>query len=482
VRTGREIAYVENLIEPLVGFDGEKTSVKPLLAESWKTSLDGSVWTFQLRRNVKFHDGSLFKADALQYALDRINAIKQSPAFPLLRDKVKSFKVIDDFTVQFSVNKSGPPFLQLLTMVLIVSPTAGKKNDRGDVAQAYFRDHPVGTGPYKLQKWDKGNLHLLVRNPDYWGGWRDDQYTAVIYQIIPEANTQQLMLERGDLDIAQRFPPENLPALGRNPNITVQQSPGFRVLLMRMNMIAGPTKDVRVRRALAHAFDYDNYLKAVTSIVGSPTGPVPAAMMRGWVPENLPKFDLDRAKALLAEAGVPPGTVFHVFVAAGVGHQTAAAQVLQANLKRIGYDVKIDVREFSGWSQEIVNWIEKENSDPAKKPSDLFNLIVPPRLPNAWAYLWFNYHSEAIRGAGRNWYQYKTPQVDNLIDRGSEQVDASKSQDLFRQAIRRIVDDQPDIFYGNELRISVSRKSVKGYQFHPAWFPEMHFYPLRRGQ
>jgi ABC-type transport system substrate-binding protein len=249
-----------------------------------------------------------------------------------------------------------------------------------------------------------------------------------------------------------------------------------------MNMVAGLTKDVRVRKALASAFDYDGYVKAENGVVGRATGPIPPAMMRGWVPDNLPKSDLNRAKALLTEASVPAGTSFHVFVAKGDDDQVTAAQVLQASLSKIGYDVKIDIREFSDWSQAVVNWIEKEGSNPAKAPSDIFNLVVPPRIPNAWAYLWFNYHSGATRGAGRNWYQYTIPAIDRLIDEGSAQVDEGKRLELFKQAARRIVEDQPDIFFGNEQRISVRRKSVNGFEFHPAWFPEIHFYALRRGR
>ncbi len=480
-RTGAEIAYFENMMEPLVSFDAEKGTVTPLLAESWSNT-DGTVWTLKLRRNVKFHDGGLFKADAVQYALERINAIKQSPAFSLLQDKVKSFKVIDDYTVQFTVNKSGPSFLQLLTMVLVVSPTAGKKNDQRDVAQAYFRDNPIGTGPYKLSRWDKGSLQVLVRNPDYWRGWDGEHYTGVIYEIIPEANTQQLLLERGDLDIAMTVPSESLPALKKNPEITVQEEPGIRTWIMRMNMVAGPTQDVRVRKALAQAFDYDAYLKAQAGNVSLPTGPIPKPMMGGWVPENLPKHDLDRAKALLTEVGIAPGTAFHVLVAREVVTvQGPATEILQANLRKIGYDVKIDVRSASVWFQEIVNWIEKENSDPAKAPSNIFHLLVPPRLPDPWAYLWFNYHSEAIRGAGRNWYQYRVPAIDNLIDRSSEQTDNTRRLETFKQAVRRIVDDQPDIWFANDVRIYVRRKSVGGFQVHPVWAEGVHFYPLKPG-
>ena len=481
IRTGREIAIMENFMEPLVAYDGETTNFRPMLAQNWNVSPDGTVWTFRLRRNVKFHDGTVFKADAVQYALDRINGIKQSPAYPLLQNKVKSFKVLDDYTVQFTVNKGGASVLDLMTMVLMVSPAAGKAHDNSDLAQAYFRSHPIGTGPYKLDSWDKGSKMVLAKFPDYWGGWQSNQYTEVIDQIIPDPSTQQLMLQRGDLDIAGYFPVGSLPALRRDPNIVVQETTGFRIKLMRMNNVAGLTKDARVRKALALAFDYDGYVKTENGVVGPPTGPIPAAMMKGWIPDNLPKFDLAQAKALLTAAQVPQGTSFHVFVAKGDDAQLNAAQVLQASLAKIGYDLKIDVQEFSDWSQAIVNWVEKDSSNPAKSPSDMFNLVVPPRIPNAWAYLWFNYDSGAVRGAGRNWYQYQVPAVDNLIDAASAQTDPAKALDMFKQAARRIVEDQPDIFYGNEQRISVRRASVKNYQFHPAWFPEMHFYPLRHG-
>ena len=126
IRTGREIAIMENFMEPLVAYDGETTNFRPMLAQNWNVSPDGTVWTFRLRRNVKFHDGTVFKADAVQYALDRINGIKQSPAYPLLQNKVKSFKVLDDYTVQFTVNKGGASVLDLMTMVLMVSRPPGR--------------------------------------------------------------------------------------------------------------------------------------------------------------------------------------------------------------------------------------------------------------------------------------------------------------------------------------------------------------------
>lgn len=482
VRTAREIAHLENIMEPLVGFEGETVNSKPLLAERWAVSPDGALWTLNLRKNVKFHDGTIFKAVAVKYAFDRINAIKQSPAYTLLRGKVKELRIVDDYTVQFSVNRGGPPFLQLLTMVLIVSPTAGKANDKGDNATAYFKTNPIGTGPYKLTRWDRGSRQTLEKFDGYWGGWEGAHYTRIIYQIIPEASTQQLMLERGDLDIAQRFPNDSLPKLKQNKDITVQESHGFRVALLRLNVAAGPTKDVRVRKALAHAMDYEGLLKAQTGILGPNSGPVPSIMMGGWAPENLAKYDLNKAATLFKEAGLPTGTKFRIFVTKGFDHLAAGAQILQAGLKKLGYDLEINVVEWSEWSGRVVNWIEKEKSDPSKSPTEMFTLVVPPRLPDAWPYLWFSYNTEAARGAGRNWGQYSVNEVDQLMAKGAETGDLAQRLEIWKQVCRRIVNDQPDLFLGNELRVAVRRADVQHFVFHPAWFPEMHFYPLRPGK
>jgi peptide/nickel transport system substrate-binding protein len=479
LRTGRPIAIMENMMEPLVGFDGESVDPRPLLSESWESTDDGLVWTMHLRQGVAFHDGSAFTADSVAYSFERINYYGQSPAAPLIEDKIVEIETIDDFTMEFTVNPGAAPFLQLLTMILIVSREAGEENDDGDMAQSFFRDNPIGTGPYVMSEWERGSAMTLTKFDDYWGGWESGQFTRVVNQVIPEASTQLLMLERGDLDIALRFPTENLPALRENPEITVDETEGFRVLLLRMNMVAGHTQDVRVRRAISHCLDYDGVVAAQPGFMGPRTGPIPPEMMDGWIPDGMPEFDLDEAARLFNEAEVPDGTTFSVFVADGADHQLTSAQILQAGLQAVGHDLEINVLQFADWSQRIVNWIEEQDSDPEQAPSDMFNLVVPPRIPEGWGMLWFNFHSDATRGAGRNWYQYSNTEVDALIDQGSQLTDQAERNELWKQAVEMIVEDVPDVFLGNELRVSVRRSHVEGYEFHPAWFPEVHFYPLR---
>jgi len=468
-----------NIYEPLVGLKRDTYELEPVLAESWDVSPDQLTYTFHLRKDVKFHDGTPFNAEAAKVSLERQLATKKGSYWVL--SYLKEITVVDEYTVKVVIEAGGPPFLKGLTMVFMVSPTAVKEHEKdGDLAQNWLSSNVAGTGPYILTDWARGDRMVLEQFPDYWQGWDGQHFARVILLVIPEAGTQQLMLEQGEVDIAEKTPLEAIENLSKNPDISIYQSSGVRVLYLRFNCAAGPTADAKVRQALAYAFDYEGFRQATGGFFQPSDGPVPAQFMGGWKPE-IPYFnnDLEKSKQLFEEAGIQPGTVFDCYWVSGTPEQQLAAQILQAGLVEIGFNLNIIEQEWAPLSKGLVEW--GATKDPATaKP--MFFLWTPPRIPDAYAYLWYMYHTEASGGRGRNLMYYSNPEVDELINKGALAIDEQEKLEYYKQAVEIIVGDSPDIFIGPKDRVYAVRSSVKGFYIHPTWYPAWHLYPMYRGE
>jgi ABC-type transport system substrate-binding protein len=285
------------------------------------------------------------------------------------------------------------------------------------------------------------------------------------------------MLEQGEVDIAEKVPIEAVEALGQDPNIDIYRTSGVRVLYLRFNGAAGPTADVRVRQALSYAFDYDGYREATGGFFQPSDGPVPADFMGGWKPEIPYTYDLDKAKALFEEAGIPEGTVFDCYWTAGTPEQRLGGQFLQAGLSQIGLDLNLIEMEWAPMSKSMVEW--GATKDPATA-MQMFFLWTPPRIPDAYAYLWYMYHTDASGGRGRNLMYYSNPKVDELIDAGALASDETAKMDAYKEAVNIIVDEAADVFIGPKDRVYTVRADVGGFYIHPTWYPAWHLYDYYR--
>jgi len=465
-----------NVYEPLLGLKRDTFELEPVLAESWTVSSDQLTFTFKLRKGVKFQDGTPFNAEAAKFSLERQLALKKGSYWAL--GYMKEIKVVDESTLQISINPGGPPFLQALTIVFMVSPKAVRDNEKsGDQAQAWLAANVAGTGPFVVRQWTRGDRMILERFADYWQGWSGKHFERVVLLVIPEAGTQQLMLEQGEVDLAEKFPNEALDAFAKNKNLTIYRAPGVRVLYMRINSAAGLTADLKVRQALAYAFDYAGFRQASGGTFTPSDGPVPAQFMGGWKPEIPYKYDLEKAKSLLAEANVKPGTVFDLYWTAGTPEQQLAAQIMQAGLSKIGYNANIVEQEFAPLSKSLADWGASKDPKTAKH---VFYLWTPPRIADAYSYLWYMYHSKASGGLGRNLMYYSNPKVDELIDKGALATTEADKLKYYREATEIIVKESPDVFVGTKDRIYAMSTSVKGFYIHPTWYPAWHLYPLYR--
>src|SRR6185503_8118786 len=205
------------IFETLVGTANDSTDVVPGLAESWTTSNDGLVWTFKLRRNVRFHDGTPLDAAAVKFTFDRVI----DPAHPHAKSgkwsfvagylaSVKSVEVVDPLTVRLTLKYPTSSLLALLALpnCAIVSPTAFAK------APADFNAQPVGSGRYRFEKWEPGTRLVLRRNEDYWGP--KGKPAVLVYRGIPEPNTRVTELLTGGVDLILPIPPDFVGRLEKN--------------------------------------------------------------------------------------------------------------------------------------------------------------------------------------------------------------------------------------------------------------------------
>ena len=172
--------------------------------------------------------------------------------------------------VVFHLDKPNNAFLAGLRFLLIVSPKAVHDNDKGgDNAEGWLRDHTAGTGPYTLEKWEPNIIHVARKNPGYWRGWPAGKFTTLNLRHIYEPETQRLMIEKGELDIAENVTKDSLAALKRNAALTVYEKAGTTLMVTFLNTQAGPTKDLRVRQALHHLWNQEAFQRH--------RGPLPAA-------------------------------------------------------------------------------------------------------------------------------------------------------------------------------------------------------------
>lgn len=480
VASSRAVPLLENIYEPLAGLQDESLEISPVLAESWEVSEDGTVFTFRLRDGVTFHDGAELDAEAVKLNFDRLVEIQKGPYWAL--GYLEEVTVIDDLTVQMTIRPGGPPFIQAVSMVSIISPRAIEEHmDEGEFAQDYLAQNTAGTGPYEIAQNIRGDRLVLESFDGYWGGWEGEHFDRAVMLIVPEMSSAQLMLERGEVDIAERVPPEALPALRDNPDIDViETNDGVRVLYLMLNYQAGPTADRRVRLALNYAFDQATFLEATGGSFVESDGPVPAALLGGYEPEiPYDMFDLDRARELFEEAGALDSTI-DIYYTTGDQTQELAAQILQANLAQIGVTANVIVQDFPALLRELAAWGESEMSadDPNFHMSNL--LYTPPRMPDAYAYLWYMYHSEAQGGRGRNQNFYENPAVDELIEQGALANDPEARLAAYRDAVDIIVEDVPQVFVGTARKIYPVRADIGGFYVHPTWYPAVRVYPLFR--
>jgi peptide/nickel transport system substrate-binding protein len=216
----------------VVGGKGS-TEVEPMVAESWSVSPDGKVWTFKIRKGIKFDDGTSLDAKAVKFAFERTLKIGKGPADNI--GAIDSMRVKDDYTLEVTLKNPYGPFLQTLATdaACIVNPRIMKYEKDGDLAQGWLSQHTDGSGPFILVDWKRGERAVLEAKPNYWGG--APKIKKVIIRFMSESADRRMALERGDIDIAESILVDQIPALEKNPDLVVNKYPAQLVEYVYLN-------------------------------------------------------------------------------------------------------------------------------------------------------------------------------------------------------------------------------------------------------
>ena len=247
------------VLEPLVFFDDQNT-LQPLLATSWEVSDDGLTYTFQLRKGVKFHDGTDFNAQAMKYVFDRsMGKIgeKKNRYISLIRP-LEQADAVGEHTLRLKLKTRLAPFLNSMvhTGFAALSPTAIEKMGAG------FGKAPVGTGPFKITAWEKGQRIELSKNTNYWQSGRP-YLDKIEYRILPDAQTRVAALKAGEVDFVILLPENLYSNVANTAGLKVVKTQTLRTIFFRFNPTIPPFDDINVRKAFVHSIDNKAILGSV---------------------------------------------------------------------------------------------------------------------------------------------------------------------------------------------------------------------------
>ncbi len=455
------------------------TETKPWLAQKISTNADKSVWTFTLRPNVKYSDGTAFDGNALKAAYSRTITAQLGAGSTLssfITDPAKQIVVKDPGTVIMDLGTSVPRFDLLLASQYgtgIVNPNV--KTQGKDQGHTYLQSHSAGTGAYMVQSVSPGDQIVMTRNPNYWGGWNGSHFKKIIIRQVPENSSRRQGMESGDFDIAFPSTPQDTQALRSAPGIIVGNQ---KVLGMDYVILGqyGPLASPQARQAVNLLFPIDQYVSSVMKgTIARPRSVLADQVLYAAPGTYSPTVNVAKAKSLLQQAGVAPGTQLTYEFYTGQGDQ--AGLLLQSQLQLVGLKVKIVEKAYPAFVDDISKF------KPVAQRPDMAYWFWWPEYNNPSDFAFPILSSDATPKQGLfNGGYYENTSVNDAINKGFTDPSNSKLlTQLWRQAQTVMgKEDPPWIPLGQIIDTSYLRSDLKGYVANPVYVQSYDFYALSR--
>ena len=444
----------------LLKYEPNNKVVVPHLARSYVKLDSGMRYRFVLNKNVKFHNGNIMTSSDVKYSFDRLLTLNDGVG-QLISD-VKLINIIDDHTFDIVLKRPTTGFVYMLPQIMIINSKEAKKNEiNGDWAQKYLEDHDLGSGPYQL------SLHLaeqrseFVKFDEYWKGWRKGSIDGVVFLWIKDSSTQRLMIEKGDLDIMMEPVMIELEELKKNDDLKILSDSSAVVFSIDLRVIRKPLDDINVRKALAHAIDYDYHLNVALAGYGKRAkGPLGSQLKYFNDELKLVEFNMNKAKEYLKKAGYPNGG-FNLKLVYQSAHfeLQRALEMIQQNWGMLGIKVEPVNTDWMG------QYEMQKNKD---ADVDVFLGYLWPNAAETDVALRPYFHTDFKGTYGENASYWSNVKVDNLLDAGLVEQDVSKREIYYKKAQAEIVKHQPSIFVSESPYVIVANKKVNGYEYNPA--------------
>lgn len=424
--------------------------IEPSLALSWSTSDDGLQWTFNLRPDVKFHDGTNLTAHDVKASFERIlNPDTGSPRRSVLI-AIREVEVKDDLTVVLHTNYPTGALPQQLAhpAAAVISKAA---------LEAYGKElgrNPVGSGPFKLKEWKIGEEIVLERFENYYAG--APMVQTVYFRVVPEDSVRAMLLQAGQADIALWLPVSEVQRLSADPNIKTLEVVSVMTHYYALNCTKPMLNDVRVRQALNYALDVDLIVDHILEGQGEVADAPLSKLTWGYSSTKKYPYDLEKAKALLAEAGYPNGIELELWHT--VGRYLMDVQInenVQAQWAKAGINVKLRQWEFQALMEAVKEGVH-----------DMVYLGWSPSTGDADQALYATLHgSQWVPQSNRALYKNDT--VDKLMDDARVEIDPVVRADLYRQAIAIITEECPWVFMFWPKQVLMYRSNIDGLVLMP---------------
>lgn len=437
-----------NIYDQLVRVAPNAEAVEPDLATSWDVSADGKTYTFHLRPGVTFSDGTPVKASDVKFSVQRAATDKAS-LWGFLFPKM-DISTPDDATVVIKLDSAWAPLLaDLSVFAASIIPEAYFNK----VGAQTFGDKPIGSGPFVLAAWQKGNQAVLKRNASYWD--KPKPYLdEVDIKVVADDNTRMLQVQSGQLDVATDVPFNQIDALKKVSGLDVQVSPVIGTYWIQFNEKLPQYQDVNVRQAINWAVDKQALIKTVLFGYADPAYGYLGKMLYSDLQDQPYGYDLTKAKQLMAQSKYPNGFTAKLLIAAGDTIGQAVAVIVKSQLAQIGITVDIVQQEAASAFQAQVNgqyemveyYMTSDIIDPAENTT---------------------YAAAGDGGSNAVYTWYNNPTVNDLVRQSNVETDPKKREAEYLQIQQMVHNDAPMLFLFWQPARTAVRQTVHGFQVIP---------------
>lgn len=465
---------VNQITQGLLTFD-ENNQLQPLLASSWK-QVDDLTYVYEIRSNVTFSDGAPMTMDDVLYSMERVRNPDTASYLGWMYDSVDTIEKTGDWelTVKLSQPDATWQYIPGTTACHVISKAhAESVGDKLGTPEGGL----VGTGPYKFVSWQNGTEVALTRNENYWNTEDAPYYDNLVFKIITEDTTRATALQTGGVDCTVAPPYDMLEILGADPSLTLEPNSGFGVQFLAFNTAKEPFNDPKVRKALYYAVDVQSIADNLVKSAGTVGGMLPSSDALFTIePERWSEYskahpgyphDVEKAKALLAEAGLADGFDCDLYVAA-TSLTNSIGLAIQSDLAAVGVNVTLnkvstdehtayqfgdilDDNGLRGYDMILAGW-EADFPDPSGNLTPLFQ-----------------------GGNSSNAAAYANEKVDELIAKQAEESNPTTRNDLMLEAFDIITEDVPYFFVYYPIKTFAINKAYTGVSMNASWIWNIHF-------
>ncbi|MDQ6673197.1 MAG: ABC transporter substrate-binding protein [Chloroflexota bacterium] len=440
-----------NVYDGLLRVTKDGASVEPALATSWETSADGLTWTFHLRPDVKFSDGTPLTSNDVKVSIDLARGGQRT----VWKDNYKAIKDIqtpDPMTVNIILGQPHAPLLSELAMF----PAWIMQADKATATEAPGYDDAMnwaskGTGGYYTESWKKGDPVILKRNPYYWKN--TPAVDEVDIEYVPDDNTRVLKLQGGEVDVVDFVPFSQIDQLNAQPGVKAQNFPIQQTTMVILNVTKPPLNDINVRQALNYATDKTAIINSVYFGQAQPmNAPIP---MGTYVDTESPgyPYNLDKAKALMAASSVPDGFTLPMIVSNNNQDRVNTAIILKDEWVKIGVNVDVQQLESAAFRAAY----HGEGNFMAAPSAWTNDMNDPTEI--------VNYEMRGGEGSGSfaYWTRYNNPDLSAQITAADLEQDPAKRQADYVAIQRAFLNDAPLVFIANLGATAAWRSNVNGF-------------------